>query len=683
MQKFDLLENLSLESFIKEILDKNFINKENHSNYFWKYFISEHPYFNEIFKGEYAVDFIKLYLKRETNINISLLEKIAILNPNAVISSFRLTQSFLVESHFQSIAFFLFSSNNLLQVHYKAFTLLRNKEQELFKNATLYIGVNRLNNIELLLIIFFHYEFKKREKKLKNDLTLEHFVDDYLLIQTYNYILSYSFCQKEKNFPRELNPADIFRIWRMLLNNDFIEDIVIYFDSINNWFNWYEFVHNQLDTYSYDFNYNVKEVPGGIEFYPIDPMEKAQRHASSLAGNMSYAKWDGKAIELVPLLFKDWFESNPCVFDKRIPKVNELIHLSSFFSNISKSLLLSYFYGLDAVDDGKLIALVGAISNAKAESDATYGEQINNIDKSNDFEWLIELIKITLSGDIEKLPIRVFPFEKWVSKYFSNLDTVNGNNFEIPIVFNLNQSQKKFNRFDPLINLWQSPFFKIGNTVCHIKTLLSDMDSAIVALESILNGPKLARSKEHKRETTLHEERFADIFKDYGFKNVSCQYELIDNNKQTIGEFDILIYDQKEILIIELKRSRLRLTPKEQRKEQFEVVNHATKQILNLISYIKSNPGSLLEPCGLNDEYVKSSNVSGCVITMYHHLDGTILAENIYKTSFVSLFHILKQCKLTTGNKVKKFIDLASKPFLDPKEINLKPGQYSFVISEK
>jgi hypothetical protein len=164
MKEFDFLKNLSLQRFIKEMLDKNFINKEKYSNYFWNSYISEHPYFELIFKGEYAVDFIKLYLKWESNINTSLLENIVTLNPDAVIKSFRLTQSFLVDSHFQSISFFSFSSNNLLQVHYKAFTVLRNKEQELFKNATLQIGVNRLNTIELLLIIFFHYEFKKREK---------------------------------------------------------------------------------------------------------------------------------------------------------------------------------------------------------------------------------------------------------------------------------------------------------------------------------------------------------------------------------------------------------------------------------------------------------------------------------------------------------------------------------------
>jgi hypothetical protein len=511
---------------------------------------------------------------------------------------------------------------------------------------------------------------------------LEHSVDDYILIQTYNYILSYSFCYKEKNFSDELNPADIIRIWRNLMGNDNILNFGTYFDSINKWILWYEFIHNQLDTYSYDLNYGVQEVTEGVKYYPIDPIEKTQRHASSIAGNMSYAKWDENAVELAPQLFEEWFKNNPSLFDKRALQINELTHYKNFFFNISKSLIFSYFYGLDAVDQDKLIALVSVVSNAMAESEASYGEQINNIDKSNDFEWLIELMKITISGDIEKLPIRVFPFEKWVSKYFSNFDTVNGNNIEIPIVFNLNQSQKKFKRFDPLINLWQSPFFKIGNTVCHIKTLLSDMDPAIVALEAILNEPKVKREIEQKEETDLQESRFADIFKDYGFKNVFGQYKFIDNNKQTVGEYDILIYDQTEILVIELKRSRLRLTLEEQWKEQNEVLKHGTKQIQRLISYIQSNPECLLHPCNLDAERIKASNIYGCVINMYHHLDGTQLAESIYKTSFVSLFHILKQCKISPGNKVKAFIDLASKPFLDPKEINLKPEQYNFVISK-
>jgi hypothetical protein len=682
MQKFDLLKNLSLESFIKEILDENFISKENHAKYFWQSYISEHPFFEEIFKGEYAVDFIKLYLKWESNINTILLEKFVSSNPNATITSFRLTRAFLNEAQFQSISFFAANPNKLLQLYYKAFDVLRKREKVLFAIASKKDGVNKLNIIELLLIIFFHYEFKKREKKLKNEMILEHSVDDYILIQTYNYILSYSCCQKEEIISNEITTAEIIRTWRELMENDIINHINIYFDSINKWFVWNEFVHNQLDTYSYDFNYSVKEVAGGIEFYPIDPIEKAQRHASSIAGNMSYSKWDEKAVELAPKLFEEWIKSNPSLFDKRIPKFNELTHYNNFFFNISKSLIFSYFYGLDAVDEGKLIALVSAVSNAMAESEATYGKQICSIDKSNDFEWLIELIKITLSGDIEKLPIRVFPFEKWVSKYFPNFDTVNGRNNEIPIMFNLNHSQKRFNRFDPLINLWQTPFFKIGNTVCHIKTLLSDMDPAIVALESILNGPKKERTEVQKKETDRQEKRFADIFKDYGFVNVFGSYILIDNNKQTIGEYDLIFYDQNEILIFEIKRSRLQLTPEEQWKEQYEVVDHAANQLQKIITHIKSNPDCLLQPCNLDTGRVRASNISGCVITMYHHLDGTILAESIYKTSFVSLFNILKQCKLSTGNKVKAFINLASKPFLDPKEINLKPGQYNFVISE-
>jgi hypothetical protein len=685
MKMFDQLNGLDLNSFVKKILDNKLFKNEKEYNYFWHSYISEHRFFETIFQGENAVDFLKLYLKRESNISIPLLEKIVTINPEAVTNSFRLTRSFLNEAHFQSISFFANSSSNLLKIHYKAFDALRNKEKNLYDAALLRGGVHELNPIELIFIISFHYEYKMREHRLKSEPILEHAVDDYLLIQTYNIILSFSINQKEKDFANSFNAADVIKTCRLLIKKDFIDDISIYFDSFNQWYKWYEFVHNKLDTYCFDLNYSVTEVAEGIEFYPININEKVQRNASSFADSIFYSKWDQNAAELAPEFIKSLIDNNPEKFLDRTPDLKEIMHLSSYFQHVSKSLLISFYYGLDPINSKKQLAVLKAFSNAVAETNATYVKEITSIYNSNEFDWLMGLLKNKLTGDFENFPIQIIPYEKWKAKYFLDFETESKDN-NLLLIFDFNNDRISFNRFKPFLNLWQTPFLKFGNTVCYIKPILADMDPAIVVLESILNDPSKERNKEQKEETKLQETRFADIFKDYGFENVFGQFELVtfnNNEMKTIGECDLLVWDKNEILIIELKRSRLRLTSEEQWKEQFEVLNHATTQLKKLTTHIKSNPGSLLKPCNLTAKQVSESNITGCVINMYHHLDGTQLADNIYKTSFVSLFNILKKCRSTSENKVSTFIELASKPFLDPKELNLKPGQYNFVISEK
>lgn len=659
--------------FVKDKIKKEFLKL------FWSEYIPSSRHLNRLLIDENVV-FLKQYFSEVTEPNHKLLLYAADKYPNQLIKAIRITQAFLTDSHFESFSFFK-TSDFQLHRHYAAFKALREKENELFTRATSHLFIDELNPVQWLYVIFIHYELRKRAARENKEQIFDHAVNHFKLIQTYNVFLSYVIKNNTNDFGSKFQPADILRECRLLMEKgEFEYEVWKYIEVLKDWRLWYEFVHDRLETYCYDLNYDIEIKADIVHFSPIDPTEKCQRLASSIATSIFFSKWDKNAADLAPDLFYQLIRKYPDKFLDPIKDINNFVSAGLFSLNFSKTFLLSFFYGFDAIDNQKITVLLFLLSASKTSASNTYGQSIEKIRANDNLDWLMKLLTTTFDFNPDHVPLKTFKISNWDKhcRELLGLDFYE-EGIHMTTVFDVNNVTDKFNRFNPFINLWQKPHLKFGDTICFLTTILADMDPAIVALESYLNRP--GKSSESQNEVKEQEKRFANIFREYGFEKVYGQFEIKEESQnKTVGEVDILLYEGNELLIIEMKRSRLPLTPAEQRCEQYEVVDYATGQLQKLIKYIQANPGCLLKKCGITENQVKSAHISGCVLNMYHHMDGTLLAENICKTSFVSLFHNLKLCKAQTENKVSTFIRNASAPFINPKHMKITPGQYDFVI---
>lgn len=694
---FTLFENETIEKLGTLLVDRKLFQMPKDKKIigrFWKEFWQ-----NYITGSRHASSFIneKYYLLGEyfagvTKPDPDFIEKISTNYPYATIKAIRVSRKFIDKDFLAALQCFEKSNSPYLQKHYAVFRKFQLKENQLWENAVDKAQQCRLNNIQWLYILFLHHQWHKQHAKKKPSFVLNHYIDDFIYFQAYSVFFSYQLSQQKEMAGTEISEINVVRSIRELFAEP--SELKEAMDSLQLWVDWYSFVYLEMEQYCFNLNYEVKEIDDDeIILSPQDAYVQSLKYASVIRQSMFFAKIRKYALHMSGNIMADLLK----VKEKKqinLPELlEEFLQSGPGIVNFAESSLLSSIFCLDPHETKSLNQLLLVLSTLQAEAQQQYSLPLANI-QSDDFNsWLKALHSIIgnyiHSNTSESNPLPLFLLSE--KKIKNNLDAGSIENVIMSdvmglFVYDAGKPERPFNRFNPFYNFYETPLIQFGSVITGVKTLLGAQDPGVLALETYMKQSKM-RGIVQQEESRQFEKELAEWFLAAGFHSVFLNIDIATEDRSSTGEIDLLIIDGNECLLVEVKRSRLPLTPFELFQDEELTLKKAADQLSKNMAMLGSG-----RPCNLNVSagpgkatekrpvLTEEMNFHGCIITMYCNQDAVSFGDRIYKTSFaeLELGEIMIHCNEAAGNKITALLERIATPFM-PAEF-LKNPKISFDI---
>jgi tetratricopeptide (TPR) repeat protein len=204
---------------------------------------------------------------------------------------------------------------------------------------------------------------------------------------------------------------------------------------------------------------------------------------------------------------------------------------------------------------------------------------------------------------------------------------------EVVQLFSYKSNRKyEFNRFKQSYDVWQKPFFKIGDFLfCPMMFFASNI--WFYSFAQVALSQKTQRNQTQKMETHL-----GDLLKQKGW-NVKV---ITDKEAgELTGDVDIFVHDNDNLLFIQLKRTYFRLDLKDAYYEAINSDTKAAKQLNEAEEFLK-NPNLIYS--------VKSKPVKWIISTSFENIGNKI--NGCHKVNYFELLNALK------NPETKKLSDL-------------------------
>lgn len=685
-QVFDLLE-CETTAQVKYLLNDNRIfGKKNREKIRRKNSLNDsvfykHFWYGYILNSKHAAVFInaefKILARFFTNEQLPerwFIKEISEKYPKATVSALRISRHFLFPGFISLLDFWRNSRVSYLNIHYAAFNALLEKEQRLWLDATSKTSNAQLNLSQWLYIIFLHHGWYQCKMKSQSFEIPDHFIPGYIYQKAYSVLISFLFSQKTNLL---MGKTDVIRSVRLLMeSNGYLESAMQVIDS---WVVWYSFVYNELELYCYTLNYEVKiDETSRLVLFPTDTYQQSLRRAAVVRQGMFFAHLRKHSEKET---FNDLKKFGEGIKDRKL-NLTELLVLSKqtvpFVLNYNTAVVYSNVFCLAPKEREKLSEINAVLGSLQAEAQHLYFLSLYSLNASSVEEWLTDVH--FLIGDIirnaepSSNPLPLFLLtEPSINSAMAKaeLKEVDYSILSGLLICNPATIIRRFNRFNPFFDFYETPFIQCGSLITGIKSLFGVQDSGILALETFMKSTG-DRGATQSGEAKMFEEQVAQLFEEAGFQ-VYRNLSIKGNDNSEAGEIDLLLVEGTDCMAIEIKRSRLPLTPYEQFQEEEIVIMHASAQLEKAISKLKEGMECVLRDTSRSNTHLAGvpeltglTCFMGCIISMYCFRDSELIEEGIVKTSFAELemSDILHKCKKIQTNKIKTFFDLCLEPFI-------------------
>jgi len=522
--------------------------------------------------------------------NNAFLLELASNYPFELIQGVRTSQAFFNENHLKSLDFFKDHHNPYLSGHFKVFTKLASLEQELYSPFVQSLNeTDSIDVLEVMTVISLWFE-KVRASLFENGAAAFQY-DLSIQIDVINFVLThYLFRNRELLATIDLPQysdiysfADVFKKF----NTEAKLTKHPVWQTLDKAFIYYFHLTGTFEAYSFDMNYDISISETVIELKYSDREKWNNWHRNEAKVSYWYHYYRSLAAEYVtnqmfenPNFIKDTsgfdFDMN---LEGNIRSVNAFLVAKDYC--LDESMLLG-------VPNRALIGFLnGFVSNA-------YGRFISPIDDLNMLEpenWLQHIFNVFYQFGLNEkasVPLRLCSQLEFRDIAVKN---VTSSEMEAETLINLLSTDlskmEYLNRLNPMVNLVSKPFIKVGNYYLAFNGILGESNSQANLLMNIMDGNSKAHRNVEKQEVEKLEEQVALMFKEAGYKNVAWSKFYKSGNSK--GDFDILVYLDGVLLIIELKRSKIRTTLSDAYFEYENSLLKASKQLDKAINYICSN----------------------------------------------------------------------------------------------
>lgn len=334
-------------------------------------------------------------------------------------------------------------------------------------------------------------------------------------------------------------------------------------------FSWVVFKNNILDAYCYDMTFMPGKAKSGTLYLSQSPKCYYRWKLDGLRYDINriyYSQISGDMVDKLQESYSTKDEMNMIAQDS-------LVGVSLLLDDLCLSKLP--WYGKEIDVNRVFEPLIGLSVNRSFR----YEKPLEFFKQSGIKSWDEAYAMLIMNKDVKALPFSIYTKDLFLQQTkevgFSE-DTVNMST-ELFSQFCFVFTEGAFDRFKKRsYDVMSKPFLMIGKDTYFTPTLfLANNDwlygSAEKVIELYARVPEVIR----KANVSLLEEKFADLFKQKGWK-ITCYH---DGDKRKKGDVDIIVEDDETALLIQLKRTKFRPTLSDQYLEMLNVDNTAFYQL--------------------------------------------------------------------------------------------------------
>ncbi|WP_421918872.1 tetratricopeptide repeat protein [Marinifilum sp.] len=429
--------------------------------------------------------------------------------------------------------------------------------------------------------------------------------------------------------------------------------------------NWLNYIETRVEPYCFDPKITPKDNAGLISF---------NRESSD------YYKWelDGKRYEINKL---DYLLDAEEIFSNQLKNgvfsfPNEATQADIDYEwrcqtqthalyNFMNDLNLSKFPAANNLNSVRIFQPL--ISSSNMMKSVIENHLYGNKDTLNWFEAYKEMYKqVPDYAEIDNLPFLFIKPKEFYDTFDAQSKIEKDYNTRVkslykPISFKP-QIGKEIDRFNLKYDVFKKPFLKLGEFIfCPIHFLANNDWFYSISQNALELLGEPFNDKVRKDTATRMEERLRDYFTELGFKvNIFEGHEFGEG----LGDVDLEVHDGTHTILIQLKRTKMRLNLRDAYTEYINTDRKASRQINRVENYFNSRSGVKYKWIVTNSYENVYTEIDSCLKVNYFDLI-TILKSFTYLKGF-SIKDLVD--RITSDSQISDVLDY--KAILEPQKLD-------------
>jgi len=612
---------------------KSWLEEKAITQYFWESFCIECP--ERVFSGETSKTVLNWYLKDPASTFHPLNELLVNNYPDNFIESIKRNRSFLDEVFLEQISDYEWSEKHSIDI--KAFAKLRKdhviKQKAIQKH---WDDIKQLDLPEILSCIIHWIDVKfyadcsetNREK----------------LRQVFNYALSFVLTKKKmKVIPTEKEFSTTFL---EIIRSNKTKQVDPFLNNILDWLN---FETTELSSYCFDDNFIAESTTHGVtfKFKSEEDYESWKRDGERYYVNAS--RYFAKALQIYNYEDEEGLLNIPPGKSEQDKETNHKLYVQNWKSQ----LFLQDLHVRNLLSKEGAIHVskaLGALNSYSTNRRVRYVEPMEAAMKSGQ-TWYNSFLSTIKSFEINEAPNLPLPF-----MFISRDDLTNIYKYSIPGLteddvhhliehFSFEMNDKwEFDPFNISLSILETPFVIFGNFVFASTSFFAVNDWFYSIAQRILNlYNKRDNATERNETATEMEIALGQKFEDKGWnvKIISAAETNAIN-----GDIDIFVDDSITQLLIQLKRTRLKLDLASNYIDSMETDLKAAGQLNEAVISIRNGAISSVKIMPNHKKWIVTTSFEGTL----KQIDGCT------KVNYFDLLWALNQGKFTSLDELREFI---------------------------
>lgn len=608
------------------------------ASYFWGDYCLQN--FEKVFRSHFSETILNWYLKDLNKSNDRLNQQLVEKEPKSFLKAIKRNRAFLNAEYFSKIQSYDWPEEDIVDI--RAMKVLQEHHIKLQRDIlNAWDGIKNcdLNEIICFLTFWVEDKFLRAEKA----------EDEESLRWIYNYAISFLF--SKKTIKKSLSKNEFKTLFEKSIGNSGKQKFELFFNSVKR---WTFFETTILTSFCFDDNYIAIIENGEIRFdfasqeqydnYQNDTNRylvnerRYLRYAAEIMnehledGTLQLAGADEETQNLNGQLHLQFLKTFLILDDLEINQVTFKGNESSFKDLIQGMVAYSFNRRLRYTEPMQIMYYQGLQWNQA---------YIHNIEKSK------------LKGFTNPPLAYIFEHRSEFVKFYLDAAEYMTNKEIEDMISHFTYTFISTYTFDPFhirYSVWETPLLNIGNTVF---TPICFFTSNDWFYGMVQRGLSIYSNNWHKTElqkTSKEMEAFlAEKFKVRNFNAF-----VFEESSRIDGDIDIFVNDGKTQLLIQLKRTRLKLDLAADYKEQMEVDLKAAGQINQAIISLKENP-----ELGIA---IFENPVKWVVTTSFERVLTEI--DGCLKVSYFDLLWALRYVKFDSLVDLVKYVE-EDRPFKD------------------
>jgi tetratricopeptide (TPR) repeat protein len=534
---FTLLRKLPFKDFFNYSKRNNLFRKAQATNYLCSEFITNDTNFDYILDSPFAIDFLEVYYDKNKTPNQDLEKRIAQEYTELFVKAIRVNQVFFDPKRINFLVHEIQLPENL-KIHQKVWEIFQGYELELWNNIqTSFKQLSQYPIIGILHAVILYLERGNfKDSSQENRQTLG---------DCYSVFMSYLLAYRKEDIEKFQLPDSSQAFSKSLKNLDsqLISTIIKVLDLIKT---REGFDKSFWKPYSFEKGIQVKELYHVIRF-SYQPKDHYQWKRDGLR----YSVNERLYFDPMTIHYKGDY-SKP----KHIEAVLEDLGIKVFYA------------------DKKEIVL-DTIITPLCEITSHYFLHYDKMIESEIFRSPDWLESYSMYEEYYHTPMPPFILENPLALFKNKPDVTE----DILAIYGYTNVRKMYDRFNDNYSVFTNPFIQLGDLVfCPIFLFTS-----CISLYSYII-PTLRNNNTKKRNSA----KIIDLILKKRLQSNYWNTKIIEANDQKQGDSDIILYNKTTVLLIQVKRTSLRLDSKAAYLESIQNDQKAIQQLNDSEVFLKS-----------------------------------------------------------------------------------------------